>query len=122
MGSWQTGLFKTGDKSSADIAMRKQYIEDETQALLQFEIKVDCRKYVRADMACRLVKRDDPSMTYRSRCSHYRGYGVKLVVENVAADRSVEWRTLGESLVRSYDELNLSKSGSQRSGLRRFDG
>src|SRR4026209_115996 len=97
MGSWKTGLFKIGDQSSADVAMRQHRIENRAQAMLQFDIEVDGRKYVRADVTCWFVKRDYPSTTYRPGGSPYRRHRVTLVMQNIAADRGVECRALGKA-------------------------
>src|SRR5262245_63089837 len=113
MRRWQPGVFKTGDQPSADIAMRQHHIEYGVQALLQFDVEVDGRKCVRADMTCRLVERDDPSMTYGPRHAPYHGHGVRLVVQNVAADCSVECQAFGKGLVRGDHEFNLSMPGRQ---------
>src|SRR6478672_4059273 len=101
--------------------MRQHRIENGAQALLQFDIEVDGRKYVRADVTCRLVKRDNPSTTHRPCGAPYRRHGVRLMMQNIPADRGVECRALGKSLVRGDHELNLSISGRERPGLRRLD-
>src|SRR5437660_6552680 len=90
MGRWQAGFFKTGDQPSADIAMRQHRVENRIQALLQLHIEVHGRKDLRVDVACRLVERDDPSTPYRKRGTPYRRHGVRLVMQNVTAERSVE--------------------------------
>jgi hypothetical protein len=72
-------------------------------------------------MTRRLVERDDPAMTDRPRRPPYGGDGIRLVMQNVAADRSIKWRALGEGLVRGGHKFNLMISRRQRSGLRHFD-
>ena len=84
-------------------------------------IEIDGRECVPADIACRFVERDDTAMTDRPRRSPDRGDGIRLVVQNVASDRSIEHGALRKCFVRGDHEFNLLMSGRKSSGLRYFD-
>ena len=94
--------------------MRQHYIECRVQALLELNVKVDGRKYVCVDVACRFVERNNSSTTYRPCGAPYRRHGVKLVMQDIATDRGVECRALGKCLIRGDHEINLSISGCER--------
>ena len=73
---------------------------------------------VAADVTRGLVERDDASTTYRRRRSSYHRDGIRLVMQNVTADHSIEGGAIGKCLVRGDHEFNLSMSGRKRPGLR----
>ena len=121
MGRWQTSRFKTVDQSPTNIAMRQHHAENRAEALLRLYIKINSRECVRADVTCWLVERDDTAVTDRSCCSPNGRDGITLVVQDVAADRGIEFGAFGKSLVRRDHEFNLSISGCARSRLRYVD-
>ena len=121
-GSWQTSFFETGDQPSTNIAMRQHGTKYGGQGSFQFYIEVDGRQCVAADMTCGLVERDDTTMTYRCRCPSYHRNGIRLVMQNVTTDRSIERGSVGKFLIRGNDELNLLASGRKRPSPPYFDG
>src|SRR6478735_6691794 len=95
--------------------MRQHRVENGAEALLQLYVKVDDRQRAPADMACRLVERDDATLMYCACCSSNRGDGIGLVMQNVTPDHGIECWTLGKSVVQSDDKFNPSKSSRERS-------
>src|SRR5689334_13539989 len=111
----QTGRIKTGDQSPADIAMRQHRVKYGVEALLRLDMEVDGGECLRADVTCRLVKRDDTAGTNGSCGSPQHRHGITLMVQDVATDRSIELGAFGKCLVRRDQELDPSMSGCERS-------
>src|SRR5450631_1835427 len=116
VGSWQVSFLEAGDQSAADFALRQHRVEYGVQASFQRCMETDDRQRMGADVTCGLVERDDTPLAYRRRRSPYHRNGIRLVVQDIAADRSIEYTAGRKCLIRGDHEFNLPMSGRDRLG------
>src|SRR5450631_3022565 len=110
-GSWQVSFLEAGDQSAADFALRQHRVEYGVQASFQRCMETDDRQRMGADVTCGLVERDDTPLAYRRRRSPYHRNGIRLVVQDITADRSIEYTAGRKCLIRGDHEFNLPMSG-----------
>lgn len=90
--------------------------------MLQVHVEVDDGECVASYVTRRFMERDDASSTHCRCRSPYRGTGIKLVMQNIAADHSIECWPVWKCLVRPDQEFNLSMTGRKCPRPRHFNG